>query len=117
MIGEGQRGATLESLLTKVRMLTRKSSLNVLIDGIVIPSLRSAQPQIIGMSATLANIDDLLKYLDAQFYEERFRPVQTANSSAMIFSHVHPRSNWKNTSRSMTLSTKSIEKIPLTRVN
>jgi replicative superfamily II helicase len=34
-----------------------------------------AQPQIIGMSATLANIDDLLKFLDAQFYEERFRPV------------------------------------------
>jgi len=26
MIGEGQRGATLESLLTKVRMLTRKFS-------------------------------------------------------------------------------------------
>ncbi len=24
MIGEGQRGATLESLLTKVRMVTRK---------------------------------------------------------------------------------------------
>lgn len=28
------------------------------------------------MSATLANIDDLLKFLDAQFYEERFRPVE-----------------------------------------
>jgi replicative superfamily II helicase len=27
------------------------------------------------MSATLANIDDLVKFLDAQFYEERFRPV------------------------------------------
>lgn len=35
-----------------------------------------AQPQIIGMSATLANIEDLLKFLDAQFYEERFRPVE-----------------------------------------
>ncbi|UJR13694.1 hypothetical protein I4U23_000706 [Adineta vaga] len=57
MIGEGQRGAILESLLTKVRMLT-------------------PQPQIVGMSATLANIDDLLKFLDAQFYEERFRPVE-----------------------------------------
>jgi replicative superfamily II helicase len=34
-----------------------------------------AQPQIVGMSATLANIGDLLKFLDAQFYEERFRPV------------------------------------------
>ncbi|CAF0789946.1 unnamed protein product [Adineta ricciae] len=57
MIGEGQRGATLESLLTKVRMVT-------------------PQPQIIGMSATLANIGDLLKFLNAQFYEERFRPVE-----------------------------------------
>ena len=35
-----------------------------------------AQPQIIGMSATLANIEDLLKFLDAQFYEELFRPVE-----------------------------------------
>ncbi|CAF4266300.1 unnamed protein product [Rotaria sp. Silwood2] len=57
MIGEGQRGAILECLLTKVRLLT-------------------PQPQIVGMSATLANIDDLLKFLDAQFYEERFRPVE-----------------------------------------
>ncbi|CAF3657208.1 unnamed protein product [Rotaria sp. Silwood1] len=57
MIGEGQRGAILESLLTKVRSVT-------------------PQLQIIGMSATLANIDDLLKFLDAQFYEERFRPVE-----------------------------------------
>ncbi|CAF0994046.1 unnamed protein product [Adineta steineri] len=57
MIGEGQRGATLECLLTKVRM-------------------HKPQPQIVGMSATLANIGDLLKFLDAQFYEERFRPVE-----------------------------------------
>ncbi|CAF5204127.1 unnamed protein product [Rotaria magnacalcarata] len=57
MIGEGQRGAILESLLTKIRLL-------------------KPQPQIVGMSATLANIDDLLNFLDAQFYEERFRPVE-----------------------------------------
>ena len=37
--------------------------------------LSKAQPQIVGMSATLTNIDELLKFLDAQFYEERFRPV------------------------------------------
>ncbi|CAF1447721.1 unnamed protein product [Rotaria sordida] len=57
MIGEGHRGATLECLLTKVRSFT-------------------PQPQIVGMSATLANIDDLLTFLNAQFYEERFRPVE-----------------------------------------
>lgn len=34
MIGEGQRGATLESLLTKVRMLTRQSSLQGSINAI-----------------------------------------------------------------------------------
>jgi len=73
MIGEGQRGATLESLLTKVRMHKRKFISIILL--IWFDLIYLAQPQIIGMSATLANIDDLLKFLDAQFYEERFRPV------------------------------------------
>ena len=77
MIGEGQRGATLESLLTKIRILTRTSrsisSISYRIESNNIYFL--AQPQIVGMSATLSNINDLLKYLDAQFYEERFRPV------------------------------------------
>ena len=41
------------------------------------------------MSATLANIDDLLKYLDAQFYEERFRPV----IRILIVDHVLHRSS------------------------
>ncbi len=50
-----------------------------------------AQPQIIGMSATLANIDDLLKFLDAQFYEERFRPVYNKiilNFISMIYFNI-----------------------------
>lgn len=38
------------------------------------------------MSATLANIDDLLKFLDAQFYEERFRPVENTTHLNLIFS-------------------------------
>jgi replicative superfamily II helicase len=78
MIGEGQRGATLESLLTKVRMLNRTLTLHRNVSVVRVTSLVSivlAQPQLIGMSATLANIDDLLQFLDAQFYEERFRPV------------------------------------------
>jgi replicative superfamily II helicase len=37
------------------------------------------------MSATLANIDDLLKFLNAQFYEERFRPVLNKNISNLVF--------------------------------
>lgn len=78
MIGEGQRGATLESLLTKLRILSRKKKTNLFLStfDVVDSFLSLAQPQIIGMSATLANIDDLLKFLDAQFYEERFRPVR-----------------------------------------
>jgi replicative superfamily II helicase len=43
------------------------------------------------MSATLANIDDLLKFLDAQFYEERFRPVYNKiilNFISMIYFNI-----------------------------
>jgi replicative superfamily II helicase len=72
MIGEGQRGAILESLLTKVRMVTRKLEMK---EYSSVDRISLAKLQIIGMSATLANIDDLLKFLDAEFYEERFRPV------------------------------------------
>ncbi len=72
MIGEGQRGAILESLLTKVRMVTRKLEMK---EYSSVDRIWLAKLQIIGMSATLANIDDLLKFLDAEFYEERFRPV------------------------------------------
>ncbi|KAM5282743.1 helicase POLQ-like isoform 2-T4 [Hipposideros larvatus] len=57
MIGEGSRGAVLEMTLAKI-LYTSKTT------------------QIIGMSATLNNVEDLQKFLQAEYYASQFRPVE-----------------------------------------
>ncbi|XP_062431099.1 helicase POLQ-like isoform X2 [Rhea pennata] len=57
MLGEGSRGATLEMTLAKILYTTKNT-------------------QIIGMSATLNNVGDLQKFLQADYYTNNFRPVE-----------------------------------------
>uniref|UniRef100_A0A3P9HEG6 Helicase POLQ-like n=1 Tax=Oryzias latipes TaxID=8090 RepID=A0A3P9HEG6_ORYLA len=57
MLGEGSRGAVMEMTVAKVQHLSKNT-------------------QVIGMSATLGNIQDLQAFLRAELYSSDFRPVQ-----------------------------------------
>ncbi|XP_067948031.1 helicase POLQ-like [Watersipora subatra] len=57
MLGEAGRGATLEMSLTKLLLANRNT-------------------QLIGMSATLNNMDDLARFLNAEVYSNDYRPVE-----------------------------------------
>ncbi|XP_008190461.2 helicase POLQ-like isoform X1 [Tribolium castaneum] len=57
LVGEPGRGSTLEALLTKI-MYT------------------NANIQVVGMSATIGNVNDLCQFLNADIYSQNFRPVE-----------------------------------------
>ncbi|XP_077332543.1 helicase POLQ-like [Lithobates pipiens] len=57
MLGEGSRGAILEMTLAKILYTSENS-------------------QVIGMSATLNNVDEIQQFLKAEYYTDNFRPVE-----------------------------------------
>lgn len=61
MIGDKQRGQNLELLLTKIMYLNKK---------------HRSSARIVGMSATIENINDIAKFVDADVYSRDFRPVE-----------------------------------------
>ncbi|PAA73640.1 hypothetical protein BOX15_Mlig033108g1, partial [Macrostomum lignano] len=88
MIGESGRGSTLESLITKIRFCSPRSRL-------------------VGMSATLSNLDQLASCLKASLFTGNFRPVQLKEYVKIedtIYRLVtnSPQSNLDESSSSMT---------------
>lgn len=67
MIGDASRGYLLELLLTKIRFISCRSSLNNRNPDVSI--------QLIGMSATLPNLNMLAEWLGAEYYFTDYRPV------------------------------------------
>ena len=66
MVSDPHRGYLLELLLTKVKYLTHRPDSSQLHSSI----------QVVGMSATLPNLDTLSRWLAAEFYSSDFRPVE-----------------------------------------
>ena len=61
MLGEGDRGANLESLLVKVKHVS---------------ATRDTSVQLVAMSATVGNLRELATFLQAELFTDDFRPVQ-----------------------------------------
>ncbi|XP_075761239.1 DNA polymerase theta isoform X3 [Pelodiscus sinensis] len=72
MLGDSHRGYLLELLLTKVRFVTEKIAKRQTKEN---TSPISNSIQIVGMSATLPNLDHLASWLNAELYHTDFRPV------------------------------------------
>ncbi|XP_036600001.1 DNA polymerase theta [Trichosurus vulpecula] len=76
MLGDCHRGYLLELLLTKVRYVTQRAA----VSPKNLTSDFSKEIQIIGMSATLPNLDLVASWLNAELYHTDFRPVPLLES-------------------------------------
>ncbi|XP_029424085.1 DNA polymerase theta isoform X2 [Nannospalax galili] len=76
MLGDSHRGYLLELLLTKICYITQKSA-SCKADS---SSPLSNAVQIIGMSATLPNLELVASWLNAELYHTDFRPVPLLES-------------------------------------
>lgn len=74
MIGDSHRGYLIELLLTKLLHASKKLKNNVKDEGIL-PASSRAGLQLVGMSATLPNLDVIAKWLNAVLYCTSYRPV------------------------------------------
>lgn len=63
MIGDSSRGYLLELILSKIKFIISSAK------------EKRSSIQIVGMSATISNLDLIAKWLDASFYETTFRPI------------------------------------------
>lgn len=75
LIGEEGRGATLEACLTKIMYLKGKN-FNQSIFVVYCSAFLLANIQIVGMSATIGNLDEICKFLNAEAFTKNFRPVE-----------------------------------------
>ncbi|XP_039699075.1 DNA polymerase theta isoform X2 [Pteropus medius] len=76
MLGDSHRGYLLELLLTKICYITQKSASR----QADLASPLSYAVQIVGMSATLPNLELVASWLNAELYHTDFRPVPLLES-------------------------------------
>ncbi|XP_007181916.2 DNA polymerase theta isoform X1 [Balaenoptera acutorostrata] len=76
MLGDSPRGYLLELLLTKISYITKKSASC----QAYLASPLSNAVQIVGMSATLPNLELVASWLNAELYHTDFRPVPLLES-------------------------------------
>ncbi|XP_072036827.1 DNA polymerase theta-like isoform X3 [Amphiura filiformis] len=90
MVGDSNRGYLLELLLTKIRYVTSQLKQQSKQDSNESASQLDNPIQIVGMSATLPNLDLLATWLDADLYTTDFRPVpltETIKIGPVIYDH------------------------------
>ncbi|KAK3098715.1 hypothetical protein FSP39_022356 [Pinctada imbricata] len=75
LVGDSHRGYLLELLLTKIRYVMKKEEKNIKGKDREQLDVPDHNVQVVGMSATLPNLDLLAKWLNAELYHTDFRPV------------------------------------------